>query len=145
MMDDFFRHHCYYYVMSCYYYVIIHYYLDSFIQIESLYLSDDTHFTFGCDEAQTQCRTNRESGLAISHCCLNELSQATLAVLRECHVSLIQLTNTVLLLSQNGIIGHKLYPHQTLSKSGVIKFQYCIFQDSQVESVCLKLPDFRKI
>lgn len=60
-----------------------------FYQVESIYLSDGSHWTYGCAEANTKCLRSNPAGMALSHCCMNELSTAVKDIMRSCEVRVI--------------------------------------------------------
>lgn len=62
------------------------------LQVEKIRPQSDLVFEYSCTEAQTQCSGSKgKAGIALSHCCLRELSTFVKLVMRKCKVSCVPL------------------------------------------------------
>ncbi|KAF6025300.1 hypothetical protein EB796_016385 [Bugula neritina] len=68
-------------------------------QVEEIYLGQRAHFQYGCNEANTRCPADKPPSLALSHCCMNELSLGVKTVMRACkdHNMICELNDGTLL------------------------------------------------
>ena len=73
--------------------------------MEKIRLSNSDLIEFDCDEAETYCSNFKsKAGLALSHCCLKELSTMLKFAVEKCKVSVC--FHKIILLSSFGGGGH---------------------------------------